>query len=206
MGLFSFAGRLFFRQNNEDENIKVVFFGLGNPGEKYRYSRHNVGFRVIDSFNTTLSERRRVFFPNADFTRGISDSGIPVATVKPLTFMNRSGTAVAAVLNKWKTPRNRCLVVVDDFNLPLGTIRARRSGSDGGHNGLKSVIGRIGSDFPRLRIGIGPMTEKTDVLDFVLGNFSESEEGIVAGVVERASESLKIFAAEGIDAVMNMYN
>lgn len=198
--------RLFFRPGFSGEPFDVIFFGLGNPGKKYFRTRHNIGFRVIDSFNDYLFERRRVSFPGADFCRGKIDSAITVATIKPSAFMNRSGLTVAAVLKKWKTPQSQCLVVVDDFNLPLGTIRARRNGSHGGHNGLKSIIGQIGPDFPRLRIGTGPLPEKTGVPDFVLGNFSESEEIVVSEIITGTHEILKTFAADGIEAVMNSYN
>jgi len=133
-------------------------------------------------------------------------SALNVATVKPLTYMNRSGSAVGAVLNKWKTPLNRCLVICDDINLPLGSIRARRSGSYGGHNGLKSIIHHIGPEFPRLRIGMGPIPDRDDIVSFVLGNLTENEENAISGIVSTAYEILELFAAEGIDAVMNKYN
>ncbi len=205
MGSFHYIGR-FFKKNNREKAIENIFFGLGNPGKKYASTRHNVGFRVIDSFNKTLNERRSLLFPDAECIRGVTEDGITVASVKPLTFMNRSGCAVEAVLKKWKVPPGKCLVIVDDLNLPLGVVRARRRGSHGGHNGLKSVIERIGCDFPRLRIGIGPCPEKTDIIDFVLGDFTESEEAILKGILSEINEALELFAAKGIDAVMNYIN
>ncbi|MBN1307643.1 MAG: aminoacyl-tRNA hydrolase [Chitinispirillaceae bacterium] len=206
MGGFSFFRRLRLRADFTYGQFDVIYFGLGNPGKKYFQTRHNIGFRVIDSFNGYLSDRRRIFFPGAEFIRGKLQSAQSVAAIKPLTFMNRSGLTVKAVLEKCKTPQNRCLVIVDDVHLPLGTMRARRNGSDGGHNGLKSIIGQIGPDFPRLRIGTGPLPEGTEIIDFVLGNFSGSEEKIVSEMLAKTHEILKLFAAEGIDAVMNSYN
>ncbi len=206
MRIFTYLCKLIFRSNISNEIFDTVFFGLGNPGEQYAHTRHNIGFRIIDSFNDCLSDRKRVFFPDAEVTKGKLTSDTAVATIKPLSYMNRSGFVVAAVLKKWKTPQNKCLVVVDDIHIPLGTIRARRNGTHGGHNGLKSIIGQIGTDFPRLRIGIGPRPEQTDILDFVLGNFNVSEEEVLTKVITRGHEILKTFAADGIDAVMNNYN
>lgn len=206
MGLFSFFHRWWSKPDISGEKIGFAFFGLGNPGEKYVFTRHNIGFRVIDAFIETLSDRKRMAFPEADAVLGKTAGGVSVAAIKPLTFMNRSGTAVQAAIDRWKIAHVRCLVVVDDFHLPLGTMRVRRNGSDGGHNGLKSIIGQIGPEFPRLRIGIGPLPSKTGIIDFVLGNFNETEEQELTGVQKKGTELLTNFAAENIDAVMNKYN
>jgi len=205
MNPFSFFRTLLSRPGPEKKD-EFIFFGLGNPGKKYLKTRHNIGFRVIDSFNGCLSNKKRLFFSECAATRGLTASGTQVVTMKPHTFMNRSGIAVAAAINAWKFSSDRCLVVVDDFNLPLGTTRLRRSGSHGGHNGLKSIIGLVGENFPRLRIGIGPLPPKTDIIEFVLGDFSEGEEKAVSNLTIQAGEILKTFAAEGVDAAMNKYN
>jgi PTH1 family peptidyl-tRNA hydrolase len=205
-GLFAFFRRWRRRPPVSAAPGEVIFFGLGNPGERYRRTRHNIGFRVVDAFIETLTERTDVSFPEAEMVSGKTGTGRLVATVKPLTFMNHSGDAVAAVLKKWDIPLARCFVIVDDLNLPLGTVRVRRSGSDGGHNGLKSIIARVGHDFPRLRIGIGPVPANTEVIDFVLGAFAQTEEKELEKIQKTGIDILTAFTVDTIDAVMNTFN
>lgn len=206
MGLFSFIQRWWSKPDISAEKVGFVFFGLGNPGEKYTSTRHNIGFRVIDAFVETLVNRRQVPFPEADAVFGKIDGGVTVAAVKPLTFMNRSGFAVQTILCQLNMAHERCLVVVDDFNLPLGTMRLRRNGSDGGHNGLKSIVEQVGPGFSRLRIGIGPLPTETKIIDFVLGNFNESEEKELAGLQKKIINLLTAITVENIETVMNKYN
>ena len=206
MGLASFFHRCVFRSDFHGVSLQAVFFGLGNPGKEYERTRHNIGFRAIDAIAEDIDGLRRIPFTAAAVYRGTMEPGLPVAAVKPLSSMNRSGAAVAAVLGKWNVQPGQCLIIVDDINLPLGRVRARRGGSDGGHNGLKSVIDTVGPDFPRLRIGIGPLPQRRDIIDHVLGTFSEAEERVLSGVLSRTREVVKLFAAKGIDAAMNAYN
>lgn len=198
---------LFGREKPVEKKIDVCYFGLGNPGKEYEHTRHNIGFRVIDRFNSSiLREKKKVKFSEAEVVKGIIGENIIVATVKPLTYMNRSGSVVAAVIKKWNIPLDKCMVVVDDFNIPFGTIRARKKGSDGGHNGMKSIIERIGEGFPRLRVGIGPLPENVNVTDFVLGNFRKSEEKELEEIITRCCNALEEFAINGIEKMMNKYN
>lgn len=204
MSLFSFFDKLFGKPELPD-SIDLIFFGLGNPGSRYARTRHNIGFRVIDGLAEQLSEKKEGRTGNADWVYGKVNTR-NVLVVKPLTFMNKSGLAVKDLLSQSNVNIAATMVVVDDFNIPVGTLRARRGGSHGGHNGLKSITSAIGPDFPRLRIGIGPLPEGADIIDFVLGDFSDQEESALAEVISRAVEALNFFMKEGIDPLMNKYN
>lgn len=133
-------------------------------------------------------------------------SGETIACAKPKTYVNRSGIAVASLLKRYAQPLSSCLIVCDDFNLPLGTLRLRRRGSDGGHNGLKSIIAETGEGFPRLRIGIGPIPESSNVIDFVLGRFNDREREKRDVTIGRAADAILLFCQKGIDAAMNSFN
>jgi peptidyl-tRNA hydrolase, PTH1 family len=205
MGLRTLWNALFSRPSRF-ESVNYLFFGLGNPGEQYRTTRHNIGFMIIDAFSERLQNRSHGSAYNADFSKGIISPDIVSMAIKPYTFMNRSGETVGAYLKKANLPSSSCLVIVDDFNIPLGTIRIRRNGSAGGHNGLKSVISHIGSDFPRMRVGIGPLPEGMNVIDYVLGNFSKNENERLQTIIPHAVDALGAFANDGVDVAMNQFN
>jgi PTH1 family peptidyl-tRNA hydrolase len=183
-----------------------LIVGLGNPGRKYDGTRHNVGFEVVD----VLARRHGAEWEAAP--RGIeafvarwrtADSVL----VKPLTYMNLSGGAVAPLLQFYKIDPADLLVLVDEVHLELGRLRIRRSGSAGGHNGLKSLIGSLGSqEFARLRIGVGRGDGRRDLADHVLAKFDADERAIVAEMVDRSADAVELFIAEGIGPVMNRYN
>lgn len=181
-----------------------LLVGLGNPGANYRETRHNLGFMVVDE----IASRRNANFRSdsnsltADFLEG--DQKVILA--KPLTYMNKSGIAVSGLLNKFKIPLNHLLVITDDFNLPFGKLRLRTGGSDGGHNGLASVITQLGTrDFPRLRIGIG-QERMSDTVGFVLSEFNRTEKKHLPEVIERAADASLAFVDNSITQVMNKYN
>jgi PTH1 family peptidyl-tRNA hydrolase len=184
----------------------TAFVGLGNPGVRYAPTRHNVGFRVIDALEQSLSGRRHPACCASRITTGIADHGARVVLAKPQTYVNRSGEAYSRLLRKTGLPSTSCLVIVDDFHLAAGSVRLRRRGSDGGHNGLKSIIEHAGRDFPRLRVGIGPLPHGMSVIDFVLGEFRAEEEEAVAEGVETAARAAHCFSREGIDTAMNEFN
>lgn len=206
MNLTSLIRKLFSGSKIE-QSFDTVIFGLGNPGLQYRNNRHNIGFWVAERFSGCLQKCREEYINDTSAFSGVLESGKKVLIIKPLTYMNRSGIAVKNGLKKSGIPVSRIIVVVDDYNIPFGKIRVRRNGSHGGHNGLKSIIEYIGTDFPRLRIGIGPLPKNSNVIDFVLGNFTEHEEKLLKeNILEKATSALKLFVTEGIDTAMNTCN
>jgi len=186
-----------------------IVLGLGNPGERYRSTRHNFGFLVLDA----LADRTGTAFgegPGPGRTATARIGGRHGILAKPTTWMNRSGLAARAIRDlSPETPGERILVVFDDLDLPLGRIRFRRDGGAGGHNGVRSVMEELGSaEFARLRLGIGrPDTDLSgSVVDHVLDAFLEEEQETVRDVIDRGIEGIHLFVAEGIEAAMNRYN
>lgn len=164
-----------------------VVVGLGNPGPEYEGTRHNVGFEVADRLARRLGLAFRRRDRDADVADGRDLPGAPCAIVKPMSFMNLSGEPLRRVLRDLDARPEDCLVVLDDFQLDLGRIRLRRAGSDGGHNGLRSVIERLGTQrIPRLRIGIGPPPARLPAEVFVLRPFGRSEREEIEHAIERA--------------------
>ena len=185
-----------------------LIVGLGNPGRDYRDTRHNVGFMVVDEIarrhNLTLAMGPSQV-PGAMIAKKFGDDALLVA--KPLTFMNNSGDAVAALARYYDVPIDDLLVVIDEVALPFGRLRARGRGSAGGHNGLKSVIARLGTtEFPRLRLGVGRGDARRDLADHVLSKFEADEQSALGEFIARAADAAEMFAAEGIEKVMNTYN
>lgn len=186
-----------------------IVLGLGNPGDRYRETRHNFGFLVVDALAEGAGARLGEG-PGPSRTGFARLEGAPGILAKPTTWMNRSGLAARAVRDRYlETPADRFLVVFDDLDLPLGRIRFRLGGGAGGHNGVRSVIEELGSaDFARLRLGIGrPAAEESgDVVEHVLDAFREEERETVQEVIGRGIEGIRIFVASGIEAAMNRYN
>lgn len=185
--------------------MKLVV-GLGNPGARYHDTRHNVGFRVIDALarRWSVDQWREQHQALVGKVRA-GDEAVLVA--KPLTFMNLSGEAVAGLAGFYKVAVPDVLVVLDEVALPLGRLRAGRNGSPGGHNGLKSVIARLGtSEVPRLRIGVGRGDGRKELADHVLGSFEGEERDQVEAALLRAAEAAAMFVADGIERVMNVFN
>lgn len=183
-----------------------LIVGLGNPGDRYRGTRHNVGFEVVDE----LARRRGLAFESSPTDALMARERGPDAQVmlaKPLTYMNRSGSAVAVLAHYYRIEPGALLVVADDVNLPVGRLRARRRGSDGGHNGFASIIAALGSDaFARLRIGVGRGHAERRLASHVLARFDASEQDDVAASLERAADAVEAFVDDGIDAMMNRFN
>ena len=175
MRFSTFFSRIFLRGKTGLEETDFMVIGLGNPGDRYFHTRHNIGFRIVDRFASRLDNPEPMVTRNAEITKGTLYTS-SIAVVKPTTFMNRSGIAVAEVLKKcrFSVKKQRFIVVVDDINIPFGSLRIRQKGTHGGHNGLRSIIDSIGPDFSRLRVGIGPFDKKTGMIDFVLGNFLDN--------------------------------
>ena len=182
----------------------LVVFGLGNPGDRYGRTRHNLGKEVVSSLARKLSLRLKEATGEYYYARHPSED---LCLVIPTTYVNTSGVSASQVIEALGAGLEDFLVVCDDFSLPLGTVRIRKSGSDGGHNGLASIIFQLASqDFPRLRIGVGPLPPGLDAADFVLGRFERDQEETVAQVMETAGEAVLAISRDGIDRAMNTYN
>jgi len=187
----------------------VFIIGLGNPGSPYEGTRHNVGFEVVDRlsefFHVPLKPGRGEYL-----VASVTVEGERVGLAKPLTYMNNSGSAVVEILEQHEVPLDRLLVVCDDFWLPLGTLRLRPKGSDGGHNGLYSIIYHLQSEsFPRLRCGIASESipqNKKQMAEFVLDRFTTTERPLVDRMVKRAAEACISFVRHGIQKTMTLYN
>ncbi len=185
--------------------MKLVV-GLGNPGSRYEWSRHNTGFHVVD----VMARRARVRTDQRRLYALLGQAelaGHEVLLAKPLTYMNRSGYAVRAICGWYGLALSDVIVVADDMALDLGRIRLRPKGSDGGHNGLKSVIDLLGTeDFPRLRVGIGRPGPAEDAVGYVLSGFETSELDVISGAICRAADALEAWIDLGIDEAMNRFN
>ena len=185
--------------------MKYLIVGLGNIGPEYDGTRHNIGFRVLDALskasNTAFEDRRYGFVAH------MRVKNAELVLLKPSTYMNLSGNAVRYWLLQEKIPVENMLVVVDDLSLPLGTIRLRQGGGDGGHNGLKSIQECLGSQrFARIRIGIGNDFQRGEQIDFVLGALSEAERAQVPEICTRIIEGVRIYCTAGPDMAMSALN
>ena len=185
-------------------SLRLVI-GLGNPGSEHANTRHNIGFRVADALadrlDTSFRHVKSVMLAKAEY----KDQNLGIA--KPLTYMNRSGNAVAGLCREHDLTPDQVLVVVDDLNLPVGTIRLRPGGSSGGHNGLSHVAERLGTtDFPRLRVGIGSDFASGEQVDYVLSPFTAQQEPKVEEAVMDAVAAILTAVREDLDAAMNQYN
>jgi PTH1 family peptidyl-tRNA hydrolase len=181
-----------------------VIAGLGNPGQKYAGTRHNVGFEVVD----VLVARHGLSWESAPADALMARwRSAQTLLLKPLTFMNLSGHAVADVLRYFKVDVGDLLAIVDEVQLELGRLRTRPNGSAGGHNGLKSLIQQLGTDrFARLRIGVGRGDARRDLADHVLASFDRNERPSIDEAIARAADAAELFVAEGIEPVMNRFN
>lgn len=183
-----------------------VIVGLGNPGFKYKNTRHNIGFTVIDE----LSKRLHVPVKKNKFhaVYGIGLSGNEkVALLQPLTYMNASGEAVRPFLDYYQVPAEDMIIIYDDLDLPTGKIRLRPKGGTGGHNGMKSLVAHLGTkEFKRIRIGINHPDEDHDIIDYVLRPFSRKEKTLVRNAVEQAASACEKWLTTPFPEVMNEYN
>ena len=183
-----------------------LIIGLGNVGDKYAFTRHNVGFMLADFFAINKCE---TFKENAKLKSLITKIKLneeDVLLIKPTTYMNLSGEAVRAVIDYYKIPVENTLVVYDDLSLDLGKIRFRASGSDGGHNGIKSIIQYLGTNkFARVKIGIGPQPPIPSEA-FVLQNFDKSQLDDLKKVIKKSAEAIEFFFTNGIEKTQNNYN
>lgn len=180
--------------------------GLGNPGQRYERNRHNVGYQVVD----VLVGRHHLAFRTTKHRAVVAEGHISdrrVLIAKPTTYMNASGEAVAALLRYYSVPHDRMLIIYDDLDLPLGTLRVRPHGGAGGHRGMISIIERLDTQaFPRLRIGIGRPPGRMEPADYVLQDFSAAQEEIMATTRADAADAIEMWLTTDIETVMNRCN
>ncbi len=198
--------KLFGESGVSDEPTpKRLIVGLGNPGSKYDRTRHNAGFMVVDA----LAERLGVAIRRKAFGGLVAETTLgdmKLVLLKPQQFMNRSGHVAATAAGYYKIPPRDVMVVLDDLALPVGHIRLRAKGSAGGHNGLKDIIARLGTDaFARLRVGIDDDRQR-DTVDYVLSRFDSDQQAAVQQAADRSVEALLCWAQDGIETAMNRFN
>ncbi|MBO7645536.1 MAG: aminoacyl-tRNA hydrolase [Prevotella sp.] len=183
---------------------KFLVVGLGNPGAEYHETRHNIGWMVADAF----AKAQEAAFEDKryGFVAQTSVKGRKIFLLKPTTYMNLSGNAVRYWLEKENIPTENLLVIVDDLALPLGKMRLRANGSNGGHNGLGHIQQLIGQKYARLRIGIGSEFHRGGQVDWVLSKFSDEDKQTLTPLIETSCEIIKSFVLAGVDRTMNQYN
>ena len=185
-----------------------IIIGLGNPTSKYENTRHNVGFKVLDELsnktNSSFSMENKF---KAQIAKGILN-GEQILLVKPQTYMNLSGEAVALIMGYFKTQVSEIVIIYDDLSIDLGTLRFRANGSDGGHNGIKSIIQSLGGNknFARLKVGIGPQPPYMPSEKFVLGEFSTQESPLLKEVITVSANAIECFIKSGISEAQNKFN
>ena len=185
-------------------NSTFLIFGLGNPGKKYQKTRHNVGFMVIDSLAARFKQSFDKFQDIA-WATCFFDNKTELILLKPKTFMNLSGIAVAAGIKKYNIALSNLLIICDDINLTFGTIRIRSKGSDGGQKGLGSIIQELGTqNFPRLRIGVGDHFD--DAAEYVLSSFNAEEQKDLSSIIKTAGDAALSFIHNGIELTMSRFN
>ena len=187
--------------------VEWLVVGLGNPGPKYEWTRHNMGFLVIDE----LAEREKIPVQKLKY-RALTNTAViggrSVLLMKPTTYMNLSGESVGEAARFYKIPPERVLVISDDVALPQGKLRIRRSGSAGGHNGLKNIISHLGSDqFPRIKVGVGGKPHPDhNMADWVLGKFTGQDRKVMEEAITRAADAVTLYLSQGPDQAMARFN
>ena len=187
--------------------VRWLVVGLGNPGPKYQWTRHNLGFLVIDE----LAQREDIPVQRLKYkalTNTAVIGGEPALLMKPTTYMNLSGESVIQAVQFYKLPPQRVLVISDDVSLPQGKLRIRRSGSAGGHNGLKNIIQHLGTDqFPRIKVGVGGKPHPdSDMADWVLGTPRGEDRKVMEGAIARAADAVTLLLEQGSEAAMGKFN
>lgn len=200
---------IFSRKNDKSSSSSIdhIIVGLGNPGSKYENTRHNAGFICLDK----IAEHFHINVTKLKF-KGITGTGIigehKVLLMKPTTFMNLSGEAVVEAMNFYKVKPENVIVIFDDISLEPGRMRIRRSGSHGGHNGMKNIINLGGSDkFPRIKVGVGSKPHPDyDLADWVLSTFTDNEKKLIDETAEKSCDAVQLIIENNIDKAMNLYN
>jgi peptidyl-tRNA hydrolase, PTH1 family len=193
-----------FNKNAEKETFLII--GLGNPGREYRHNRHNMGFRAVDQLAQAWQIPLAHVRNKALIGQGVWN-GQHIILAKPQTFMNLSGQAVASLHRFFKVPLEKILVLYDDLDLPVGTLRLRESGGSAGHKGMTSIIQQLGSNaFPRLRLGIGRPNGRLPVEEYVLQDLSQAEEKLMPTLLDSSVQAVEKYLQDGIHAAMSQFN
>jgi len=203
----SFFSKLFNRKeqkSSKQNEMKYLIVGLGNIGTEYENTRHNIGFQVVEY----IAQQAEAQFKSDKlaFRAEIKYKGRILVLIKPTTYMNLSGKSVNYWLQKEKISIDKLLIIVDDLALPFGTLRIKTKGSDGGHNGLANINQTIGSEYARIRFGIGDAFSKGKQVDYVLGTWNDDEQKLLPERIEKISEATKSFVSIGIERTMNFFN
>ncbi len=198
---------LFERFKNQEKGQEIfVVVGLGNPGKQYEQTKHNVGFLVIDK----LAEKYQIPMTKFQYKAFVGSGTIKnkkVLLVKPQTFMNLSGESVREIVNFYKVPQERFVVIYDDTSLPMGQIRLREKGSHGGHNGIRNIIQLMGTDvFGRIKVGIGEKPNGWDLADYVLAKFEPNDLPLMENGMDKATEAVEWILSKGMQDAMNRMN
>lgn len=184
-----------------------IIAGLGNPGREYAGTRHNTGFNVVtriaDEYKIPMTSGEHKALCGKGFINGNK-----VLLAMPQTYMNLSGESIRSLVNYYKIdPEEELMIIYDDVSMDIGRLRMRKKGSAGGHNGIKNIIAELGTDvFPRMKIGVGKKPEKWDLIDYVLGRFSDEENKLMRDMLTKGCEACRDFILYGIDEAMNRYN
>ncbi|HEY2273001.1 MAG TPA: aminoacyl-tRNA hydrolase [Jatrophihabitantaceae bacterium] len=187
-----------------DDRFLIV--GLGNPGPRYAATRHNIGFAVVELLALRVRGKFKAHRSRCEIVESRFGT-VPVVLAKPMSYMNESGGPVNAAARFFKTPVERVVVVHDDLDLPFGTLRLKRGGGEGGHNGLRSTSSALGSkDYVRVRFGIGRPPGRQDPADFVLREFGSAERRELAFLIDRAADATEAVVTDGLEAAQNTYN
>lgn len=197
---------MFFAKKNS-AGVDWLLVGLGNPGDKYEGTRHNVGFAVLDA----VADRKNIPVQRLKYralTNTTQFGDTQVLLMKPITYMNLSGQSVGEAARFYKIPAEHVLVISDDVSLSPGKLRIRRSGSAGGHNGLKDIIHHLGSDqFPRLKVGVGEKPHPDyDMANWVLSRFSGEDQTVMQDAISRAADAVEVLLTQGVDQAMARFN
>ena len=185
----------------------LLIVGLGNPGEKYAHTRHNAGFEVLGRLEAHYGVKLRRKLLLKGMTAEVTDGETRIVLCEPTTFMNRSGECVRRLLNRYRVPQEKLLVIYDDIDLPPGKVRVRKNGGPGTHNGMRSIESCLGkTDFPRIRVGTGDRPAGEDLAAWVLGHAGPEEREKMEAAFDRAAECARVWAAEGIEKAMQEGN
>lgn len=211
MGILDFLFRKKNKEQEEDTTMKYLIVGLGNIGDEYVGTRHNSGFMVLDRLLKACTpksgERPTYVLDRHAYRAEVRMKGRTLVLIRPTTYMNLSGKAVQYWMQKEKVPLENLLVVVDDIALPVGKIRMKKQGSNGGHNGLANIEQLLHTaNYCRLRIGVGNNFGQGHQIDYVLGRFTDEEQTLLDPALDRAVQAVQAFVTLGPDRAMNMYN